>query len=100
MKCTSGDEIIWGGQCIKVLSISQCALALSSREAELYAMTKVPVQLSGVIIMAQDIGMSLTGVVKSDSISEIGIVDRDGLGGSVPTYQGAVFVDPIKDQGW
>ena len=44
-------------------------------------MTKVPVQLSGVFSIAKDIGMSLTGVVKSDSISEIGIVNRDGLGG-------------------
>ena len=44
-------------------------------------MTKVPVQLSGVIIMAQDIGMSLIGVVRSDSISAIGTVERDGLGG-------------------
>ena len=44
-------------------------------------MTKVPVQLSGVIIMAQDIGMSLIGVVRSDSISAIGTVKRDGLGG-------------------
>ena len=44
-------------------------------------MTKVPVQLSGVISIAKDIGMSLTGVVKSDSISAIGTVKRDGLGG-------------------
>ena len=44
-------------------------------------MTKVTDQPSGVIIMVQDIGMSLTGVVRSDSFSAIGTVKRDGLGG-------------------
>ena len=37
----------------------------------MYAMTKVAVQLSGVISMATDFGVSLTGVVKSDSSSAI-----------------------------
>ena len=62
-------------------------------------MTKVAVQLSGVISMAKDFGVSLRGVVKSDSSSAIGIAHR-WFGRSVPTYQGAVFVDPVKDQGW
>ena len=44
-------------------------------------MTKVAVQLSGVISMAKDFGVSLRGVVKSDSSSAIGIAHRDGLGG-------------------
>ena len=61
-------------------STSQSALALSSGEAELYAMTKVAVQLSGVISMAKDFGVGLTGVVKSDSSSAVGKARRDGLG--------------------
>ena len=69
------------GHCIKAWSTSQSALALSSGEAELYVMTKVAVQLSGVISMAKDFGVSLTGVVKSESSSAIGIAHRDGLGG-------------------
>ena len=72
---------MWSGHCIKAWSTSQSALALSSGEAELHAMTKVAVQLSGVISMATDFGVSLTGVVKSDSSSAIGIAHRDGLGG-------------------
>ena len=66
---------------MKAWSTSQSALALSSGEAELYVMTKVAVQLSGVISMAKDFGVSLTGVVKSESSSAIGIAHRDGLGG-------------------
>ena len=81
MKSTSGGVIMWSGQCIKAWSTSQSALALSSGEAELYAMAKVTVQLSGAISMAKNFGVSLTGVVKSDSSSAIGIAHRDGLGG-------------------
>ena len=49
---------------MKAWSTSHSALALSSGEAELYAMTKVAVQLSGVMSMAKAFGVSLTGVVK------------------------------------
>ena len=44
-------------------------------------MTKVAVQLSGVISMAKVFGVSSTDVVKSDSSSAIGIGPRGGLGG-------------------
>ena len=44
-------------------------------------MTKVAVQLCGVISMAKHFGVSLTAVVKSDCSSAIGIAHRDGLGG-------------------
>ena len=81
MKYTSGGVIMRNGHCIKAWSTSQSALALSSGEAALHAMTKVAVQLSGVISMATDFGVCLTGVVKSDSSSAIGIAHRDGLGG-------------------
>ena len=72
MKPTSGGVIMWSGHGIKAWSISQSALALSSGETELYAVTKVAVQLSGAISMAKDFCMSMTGVVKPH---------RDGLGG-------------------
>ena len=81
MRSTSGGVIMWSGHCIMAWSASQSALALSSGEAELHAMTKVAVQLSGVISMAKGLGVSLTGVVKSDSSSAVGIAHRDGLGG-------------------
>ena len=79
MTSTNGGVIMWSGHCTKAWSTSQSALALSSREAELYAMNNVAVQLSGVISMAKDFGVSLTRVVKSDSSSAI--VHRDCQGG-------------------
>ena len=81
MKSTSGGVIMRSGHCTKAWSTSQSALALASREAELYAMTEVAVQLSGAISMAKGFGVSLTGVVKSDSSSAIGTAQRDGFGG-------------------
>ena len=100
MKSTSGGVIMWSGHCIKAWSTSQSALALSSGEAELYAMTKVAVQLSGVISMATDFWREL------DGCCEIGLhqcnwhCSQRWFGRSVPTHQGAVFVDSVKDQGW
>ena len=81
MKSTNGGVIMRSGQCMGAWSTSQSALALSSGKAELYAMTEVAVQLSGVISMAKDFGVSLTTVVKADSSSAIGTAHRDGLGG-------------------
>ena len=81
MKSTSGGVIMWGGHCLKAWSTSQSTVALSSGEAELYAMTKMAVQLSGIISMADDFDLVLKGIVKSDSSTAIGIAHRDGLGG-------------------
>ena len=84
MKSTSGGVIMRSGQCIKAWSTSQYALALSPGEAEPYAMTKVAVQLTGVISMARDFGVSLTGVVNSDCNQHS---SQRRLGRTVPTCQ-------------
>ena len=81
MKSTSGGAIQWGSHILKCWSSSQSTIALSSGEAELYAMTKVATQLAGLVSLAADFGYALTGAVKSDSGTAIGIAHRDGLGG-------------------
>ena len=81
MKSTSGGTIMWGSHCLKAWSTSQSTVALSSGEAELYAMTKMATQISGMISMAADFGIIMAGEVKSDSNAAIGIAHRDGLGG-------------------
>ena len=82
---------MWSGHRIKAWSTTQSALALSSG-SRIVRYDKVAVQLSGVISMAKDFGVSSTGIVRSDSSSAIGVAHRGGL----PTDQGAVFADPIK----
>ena len=99
MKSTSAG-VIMCGHCIKAWPISQSALALSSREAELYTLTKVAVQLSGCNQHGQRLWREF------DRSCELRLVQRDRnssqrwVGRSVPTYQGAVLVDPVEDQRW
>ena len=66
---------------MKSWSTSQSTISLSSGESELYALTKSAIRISGMISLADDFGIKLKGVVKSDSNAAIGIVHRDGLGG-------------------
>ena len=81
MKSTSGGAVLWGSHTLKAWSSSQSVVSLSSGESELYALTKVCVQIQGLLSMALDFGIQLQGVVKSDSNAAIGIAYRDGLGG-------------------
>ena len=81
LKSTSGGVIHWGSHVLKTWSTSQSTLALSSGEAELYAMTKAATQVTGIISLAADFGIILKGTVLSDSNAAIGITHRAGLGG-------------------
>ena len=69
-----------GNHLIKSWSSSQSVIALSSGEAELYAMTKAASQTIGLMSLAADFGEELTGEVMSDASAAIGIVHRKGLG--------------------
>ena len=51
-------------------------------EVALCAMTKLAVQISGVISMSRNFGVGFTGVVKSDSSTAIGTAHSDELGGA------------------
>ena len=73
--------MMWGPHCLKTWATSQSTIALSSGEAELYAMTKMAVQIKGIMSLAADFGIDLKGKVRSDSIAAIGIAHREGLGG-------------------
>ena len=80
-KSTSGGAMMWGPHCLKTWATSQSTIALSSGEAELYAMTKMAVQLKGIMSLMADFMIEVKGKVKSDSTAAIGIAHRDGLGG-------------------
>ena len=71
LKSTSGGVIVWGQHVLKTWSTSQSTLALSSGEAELYALTKAATQLSGMISLAKDFGVTVIGTVRSDSHASI-----------------------------
>ena len=71
---------MWGLHMIKAWSSTQSVLALSTAEAELYAMVKGASQTLGIMSMAKDFGLTVNGRIDSDASAAIGIVQRHGLG--------------------
>ena len=70
-----------GGHLIKSWSSSQTTSALSSGEAELYALTKSACQVKGLMSLAADFGMKIDATVRTDSTAAMGIIHRTDLGG-------------------
>ena len=81
MKSTSGGALKWCGSTLKSWSSTQTTIALSSAEAELYAMSKCAQQTASLISIARDFGIELSAVVHSDAIAALGNAYRRGLGG-------------------
>ena len=82
-KSTSGGAIMIGGHCIKVWSHTQGPIALSSAEAEYYAMVEGVSRAKGLQAMAREIG--LTGMdqpitLSTDSSAAKSFASRRGLG--------------------
>ena len=79
-KSTSGGMVFRGHHLIKSWSTNQQVIALSSGEAELYALTKGAAQTLGIVSMARDMGEQLKAVVHSDSSAALAMSQRVGLG--------------------
>ena len=72
---------MWGTRLLKSWSTMQSTLALSSGEADLYALPKAATQVKGLISMAMDFGEIISGATRTDSTAAMGIVHRTGIGG-------------------
>ena len=81
MKSTSGGAIFLGQSMLKSWSSSQTVVALSSGEAELYALLRLTSQILGVMSIASDFGETYRAEVSTDSSAAMGIAARTGLGG-------------------
>ena len=82
-KSTSGGVWMIGSHCIKVWSATQGAYALSSAEAEFYAMIEGVTRSKGLISLASELGFrGLSNVVNvyTDSSAAKSFVNRRGLG--------------------
>ena len=79
-RSTSGGVILWGNHSLKTWSSTQATVALSSAEAELYALTKGAAQGLGLMTMLSDFGITVDVTVHTDASAAIGIVRRAGLG--------------------
>ena len=72
--------MMWGLHCLKSWASTQATVALSSAEAELYALTKGASQALGVMTLLEDFGIKTRSTLHTDASAAIGIVRRAGLG--------------------
>ena len=81
-KSTSGGLVMLGKHCIKTWSSTQGAVALSSAEAEFYAMIEATVRSKGMLSTMKEIGFQMTERVQlyTDSSAAKSFVSRRGLG--------------------
>ena len=79
-KSTSGGIVCIGEHVIKTYSRQQKVIALSSAEAELYAMVAASAESLAIIAYAEDLGTRMSGEVYVDSSAALGISQRCGIG--------------------
>ena len=69
-----------GSHLIKTYSRQQKTIALSSAEAELYALVAASTEAMGLVAYAFDLGITLKPTVHTDASAALGIAQRRGLG--------------------
>ena len=79
-RSTTGGVATWAGMLVKSWSTTQALIALSSGEAELYAMVKASAEGLGLQSLLNDIGYKVRVRVKADASAALGVVERKGLG--------------------
>ncbi len=79
-KSTSGGIVTAGEHTLKTYSRQQKVIALSSAEAELYAMVAASAETLAIIAYARDLGREMGGEVYTDSSAALGITLRSGIG--------------------
>ena len=79
-RSTTGGAIMVGEHVIKYYSKTQANIALSSGEAELYAIVKASCETLGTASMYLDWGLKMRGRVWADASAALGIIGRKGLG--------------------
>ena len=68
-----------GDHYIRSWSATQKSVTLSSGEAELVALVKLSTEVLGLMQMAKDWGLELSGDIYVDSAAAIGVVKRKGI---------------------
>ena len=79
-KSTTGGIILRGSHFIKAYSRTQPNIALSSAEAELYALVRVSAEVMGAASMHADMGREMAGRIWADASAALGVVARSGIG--------------------
>ena len=69
-----------GSHLIKAYSRMQSNIALSSGEAEFYALVAAGSEALGAVAMTEDLGDKLEAYLYADASAAIGVANREGLG--------------------
>ena len=69
-----------GSHLIKAYSRTQSNIALSSGEAEFYALVSTASEALGVLAMSEDFGDKTEAYLYADASAAIGVANREGLG--------------------
>jgi hypothetical protein len=81
-RSTSGGVLMLGSHCLKTWSSTQAPIALSSAEAEYYAMVEATTRAVGLRAMLLEVGVVCSGPTElhSDSSAARGFASRKGVG--------------------
>ena len=79
-KSTSGGVARWGRSTLKTWATTQSVVALSSGEAEYYAMLKGACLGLGIGSLLEDLGIKVSVRLETDSAAAKGIAGRRGVG--------------------
>ena len=88
-----------GEHCIKTWSATQAAIALSSAEAELYAIVEAVTRAKALVVLAEELGFKeVGGVVKlgTDSSAARSFCNRWGIGKMAGEKQLCAFRHPRR----
>ena len=77
---TSGGAVCLGEHVLKTYCRQQKVIALSSAEAELYAMVTASAETLAMAVYARDLGLDLKCELYCDSVAALGIAQRAGIG--------------------
>ena len=98
-KSTSGGVLFIGNHVIKTWSTTQDVLALSSGEAEYYALVKCGSQALGLREMMNDLGMEFKVHLKTDASAAVGMSMRRGLGRVRHVEVGQLWLQDLVHKG-
>ena len=96
-RSTSGGVTKIGWHTIRAWSTTQATVAMSSAEAELYALTKGAANTLGFIELLKDLGQEVDATVHTDASATLGIVQRQGLGKLHVRVQYLWVQDRVRD---
>ena len=87
---------MWGSSLFRSWSSTQNTIALSSVEAELYAVSKCAQRALHLKSMGEDLGIVLKPLIRSDASAALGIAYRRGLAGKSRAVLDSARESPLR----